>query len=73
MTNRVLIIFALFCFSWIANAQKSGDDPVLFSVDGVPVHVSEFKYIYTKTNGEKADFSKASLEEYLDLYTKFKL
>jgi len=30
-------------------------------------------YIYSKTNRDKADFSKASLEEYLDLYTKFKL
>ncbi|MCB0644550.1 MAG: peptidylprolyl isomerase, partial [Phaeodactylibacter sp.] len=30
-------------------------------------------YIYTKTNGDKADFSRKSLEEYLDLYIKFKL
>jgi peptidyl-prolyl cis-trans isomerase SurA len=35
--------------------------------------VSEFEYIYSKTNGDNADFSKASLDEYLDLYTKFKL
>jgi peptidyl-prolyl cis-trans isomerase SurA len=55
------------------SAQKSGDDPILFTVDGKPVHVSEFNYIYSKTNGNKADFSKASLDEYLDLYTKFKL
>lgn len=49
------------------------DDPVLFTVDGQPVHKSEFVYIYSKTNGEKADFSESSLEEYLDLYVKFKL
>jgi peptidyl-prolyl cis-trans isomerase SurA len=48
-------------------------DPVLFTVQGVPVNVSEFKYIYAKTNGDKADFSEKSLREYLDLYTKFKL
>ncbi|MEM9823662.1 MAG: peptidylprolyl isomerase [Bacteroidota bacterium] len=52
-------------------AQKN--DPVLFTVEKKPIHLSEFKYIYTKTNGDKADFSKASLEEYLDLYIKFKL
>jgi len=46
------------------------NDPVLFTVAGKPVHTSEFLYIYSKTNREKADFSKASLEEYLDLYTK---
>lgn len=49
------------------------DDPVLFTVEGMPVHESEFKYIYSKTNAQKADFSEASLREYLDLYTNFKL
>ncbi|MEM6378663.1 MAG: peptidylprolyl isomerase, partial [Bacteroidota bacterium] len=55
----------------VLTAQKK--DPVLFSVNGTPVKVSEFDYIYSKTNGDKADYSKASLEEYLDLYIKFKL
>ena len=73
MKNSVLIFFAILLFSFQLSAQKSGDDPVLFTVDGKPVHVSEFKYIYSKTNGDKADFSEASLQEYLDLYTKFKL
>lgn len=49
------------------------NDPVLFTVEQKPIHLSEFKYIYNKTNGDKADFSKQSLEEYLDLYVKFKL
>lgn len=49
------------------------NDPVLFTVKGNPVKVSEFKGIYAKTNQDKADFSRASLEEYLDLYVKFKL
>lgn len=52
-------------------AQK--DDPVLFTVENTPVHQSEFVYIYTKTNGKNADFSRPSLQEYLDLYVKFKL
>ncbi len=69
--------FILFLFIALAVpatlAGQPSDDPVLFSVQKNPVHVSEFLYIYSKTNRNKADFSKASLEEYLDLYTKFKL
>jgi len=49
------------------------NDPVLFTVEDLPVHVSEFDYIYNKNNGDGADYSKKSLEEYLDLYVKFKL
>lgn len=64
-----LIFVALIPFYLFA--QKN--DPVLFTVDKTPVHQSEFEYIYTKTNGKDANFSRASLEEYLDLYVKFKL
>jgi peptidyl-prolyl cis-trans isomerase SurA len=67
----LLLFIALFLPRW-TNAQTN-DDPILFSVANQPVHVSEFLYIYSKTNRDKADFSKKSLEEYLDLYTKFKL
>ncbi len=48
-------------------------DPILFKAGNQNVHLSEFKYIYEKTNGSVADFSKASLQEYLDLYVNFKL
>ncbi|HFA51681.1 MAG TPA: peptidyl-prolyl cis-trans isomerase, partial [Bacteroidetes bacterium] len=58
-------------FSQFAFGQK--EDPVLFTVDGTPVLRSEFDYIYSKTNGPDADYSKASLDEYLDLYINFKL
>jgi len=63
--SLVFTFAACFCF-----AQN---DPVLFTVEDVPVHVSEFDYIYNKNNGDGADYSKESLEEYLDLYIKFKL
>lgn len=57
----------------VAGAAFAQNDPVLFTVNGNPVTVSEFKYIYTKTNQDKADFSEKSVRDYLDLYTKFKL
>lgn len=52
-------------------AQKS--DPVLFSVAGNPVKVSEFDYIYNKNNGKDANYSRQSLEDYLNLYTGLNL
>lgn len=55
------------------SAQLQQEDPVLFTVGDTDVHVSEFKYIYNKTNGQEADYSQKSLEDYLDLYIKFKL
>ncbi len=73
-SNMILRIPALFAaFLAITFSLTAQEDPVLFSVGDTPVNVSEFEYIYSKTNGDNADFSKASLEEYLDLYTKFKL
>lgn len=68
-TKLLVFIFAISLYN--LNGQDS--DPVLFSVAGNPVHTSEFNYIYNKNNGKKADYSKASVEEYLDLYVKFKL
>lgn len=66
--------FLFFLFLLLVRTMTFGQtDPVLFTVAGKPVHLSEFNYIYTKTNGSKADFSRASVEEYLDLYTKFKM
>mgnify|MGYP000164657117 CR=1 FL=1 len=72
MIKRLIVGLLTVLFLQVSlNAQTK--DPVLFSVNETPVHLSEFNYIYSKTNGEKADYSKASLEEYLDLYVKFKL
>jgi peptidyl-prolyl cis-trans isomerase SurA len=53
--------------------QTVNDDPVLFIVNGKEVRLSEFTYIYNKTNGDKADYSEKSLNEYLQLYIDFKL
>ena len=71
MIKRALLFFIIsLVIAYNGQAQK---EKALFTVDGVDVPVSEFEYIYKKTNGDKADFSKSSIDEYLDLYKKFKL
>jgi peptidyl-prolyl cis-trans isomerase SurA len=70
MQRSLIALSVALSFSLMATAQN---DPVLFTVKGNPVTVSEFKYIYSKTNQDKADYSEKSLREYLDLYTNFKL
>ncbi len=70
---RTIFFFLITFTAYSTLLFGQTDDPVLFTVEGNPIHVSEFEYIYSKTNGEKANFSKESLKEYLDLYVKFKL
>ncbi len=74
MSSMIKVITGLACALFLSlplAAQQ--DDEILFTVDDEPVTVGEFRYIYSKTNGEEADFSKASVMEYLDLYERFKL
>jgi len=74
MVKQFLVSICLFLLVAIAgNAQPHLDDPVLFTVNNTPVRAAEFLQIYSKTNQQKADYSEASLREYLDLYLKFKL
>ena len=68
--NKTILFFAFLLLTKIGFSQTS---PVIFTVNDKPTYTDEFSYIYNKSNGVKADYSRASLEEYLDLYTKFKL
>ncbi|PHI18202.1 hypothetical protein CEQ90_19090 [Lewinellaceae bacterium SD302] len=70
--SRLFYLLSLLFVIGGLSAQVS-DDAVLFSVADREVTVGEFKYIYGKTNGDNADYSRESLQEYLDLYERFKL
>jgi peptidyl-prolyl cis-trans isomerase SurA len=71
-SKRISYTFFIVLFSLIlANTQNPNE--TLFTVNGHPVTVSEFQYIYGKNNGKEADYSKKSIDEYLELYKKFKL
>lgn len=66
-------LFAAILVVFFVQSTFAQTDPVLFTVKGNPVTASEFKYIYTKSNQDKADFTEKSLRDYLELYTNFKL
>lgn len=64
-------ITSLILFAAFAQPQT-----ILFSVGDDNVTVDEFQYIYEKNNSIHKDeklYSRESLDEYLDLYIKFKL
>ena len=71
MMRRLLLIAIATVYTFALSAQADSD--VLMTVGDAEVTVGEFKYIYEKNNGKNADYSQASLDEYVDLYTKFKL
>ena len=51
---------------------RSKGDQVLMTINGEPIMLSEFLYIYEKNNQENS-LEKKSMEEYLDLFINFKL
>ena len=70
MTLKQLLSFLLLLVSTMSLFSQ---EKVLFEVEGEPVYLDEFLYIYEKTNRNDANYSEASVKEYLDLYQKFKL
>ena len=67
--KKTLLTFVIALCALCVRAQE---DKVLMTIDGKPVMLSEFKYIYEKNSQEAAGGQK-SLEEYLDLFVNFKL
>jgi peptidyl-prolyl cis-trans isomerase SurA len=72
--RKYALLGALVAMTTAAMAQSATDgaDPVLMTVDGKPVTRSEFEAIYKKNNKE-ASVTKEALDEYLDLFTNYKL
>lgn len=65
-----LIAFAITCM--IGMTGFSQNDPVIMTIDGKPITKSEFLQIYLKNN-DNPQYDQKSLDEYMELFTKFKL
>lgn len=67
----LLLITAFLAFSINGISQKGGND-VVMTVNGEQVTKSEFLQVYLKNNDDPK-YDKESLDEYMELYKKFKL
>ncbi len=67
--RKILLIAAI---SFISTSVALSQKDVLLEIDDEKVTLEEFKRIYFKNNKDSA-LNLQSLEEYLDLFTKFKL
>ena len=68
MKKKLLLVLGIF----LALGAKAQQDPVLMEIDGKPVTKSEFLQIYLKNNPDPK-YDKASLDEYMELFKRFKL
>lgn len=62
------LVLAAGCISVFAAAKK---DPVLMTVNGKAVPLSEFEYMYNKNNQQQV--AKQPLDKYIDMFTVYKL
>lgn len=62
------LVLAAGCLSVIAAPKK---DPVLMTVNGKAVTLSEFEYMYNKNNQQQV--AKQPLDKYIDMFTVYKL
>jgi peptidyl-prolyl cis-trans isomerase SurA len=72
MTFKYYVIaFVLICTS--NSFAQSNEHEVLFTVDNEPVYVSEFVRVYNKNLDLVQDESQKDIDEYLSLFTNYKL
>ena len=73
--NRLMTItglLSIICSLSFLPAFGQASDPVIMTVNGVPVPRSEFEYSFNKNNGDGV-IDKKSVEEYVELFINYKL
>tara|TARA_R110002050_G_scaffold74772_6_gene160343 strand:+ start:111225 stop:113180 length:1956 start_codon:yes stop_codon:yes gene_type:complete len=72
MKLKSLLVILVGLFLLQANAQSQQEE-TLFTVDDVPVYTSEFLRVYNKNLDLVQDESQKDVDEYLKLFTSYKL
>src|SRR5690606_40399427 len=70
LKHLITLFFAFLAFG--VNGQTSNSE-TLFTVDGNPIYVSEFVKVYKKNLDLVQDESQKDVDEYLKLFTNYKL
>lgn len=68
--NKRLLSVALVAAT-ILTATAKNDDPVLMTINGKKVPLSEFEYLYNKNNSQQVQ--QQSIDEYVDMFVTYKL
>ncbi len=71
MYKKTIILFLGIIFCSILHAQQK--DLVLLTIDNSPVYTSEFKRVYLKNIDLVKDEKQKNVDEYLELFIKYKL
>ena len=74
-SNQLLVAAAALLMAGCTATRKNDkQDPIIATIGSQPIYTSEFQYVYEKNNGGNEDaYTRKSVTEYLDLYTRFKL
>ena len=72
MMRKLTIALALFAAIISQQTLAQSSDPIVMTINGVPVPRSEFEYSYNKNNGEGV-IDKLSVDEYVPLFINYKL
>ncbi len=62
----------LLLLSFVGHVSHAQQDPIVMTVNDVPVTRSEFEYSYNKNNGDGV-LDRKTVEEYAELYANYKL
>ena len=68
--NKGLLSLALALASVGMISAKGSSDPVLMTIKGKPVTLSEFEYLYHKNNSQQ--LTPQSIDEYLQMFITYK-
>lgn len=74
-SNQLLVAAAALVMAGCTATKKNDQqEPIIATIGSQPIYTSEFQYVYEKNNGGNEDaYTRQSVSEYLDLYTRFKL
>ncbi len=71
--NMNILRITLLSFFFSCQFVNAQTNTVLFTVDDAPVYTSEFKRVYSKNLDLVKDDSQKDIDNYLDLFVKYKL